>query len=162
MRKYNRTMLRLEKTKSIKQNETPSFCSDCGQCCKRLPGGYAPDQFKTTREIRLSLMSGATILEYWIADDGQNIYYLRPKKEAETGLIAPSSYYIDRGHCVNLTLVGCALDWQDRPHGCRTLKATAPKTCESMYDGAPVKKRLAYAWHRSRFRLWELVKEMGL
>ena len=160
MKKLNPPMLGLIKSGKIAKNETPSFCNQCGQCCKGVPGGYAPDQFNSRRQIKKALLSGRAILDYWCAKDGANIYYLRPKKEGERSLIAPSFY--NNGMCVNLTLVGCALDWKDRPHGCRTLNATAPKTCESLYEGEPIKQRLAHTWHKSRFRLWEIAKEMGL
>ena len=157
----NKKIMALLATKKIQMNETPDFCSNCGACCTNQPGGYAPDQFESNEEIVAMLRSGDAVLDWWIGsgdedcDDGMNIYYLRPRMKSDPKYRA--ARYPQSSPCLNLKEYGCSLSWEDRPHGCRTLKATAPKTCESMH-GYPQKHMMARAWRESAFDLLELEK----
>jgi len=160
-------LLSFLETSKIPKNETPSICKSCGACCKGQPGGYAPDQFETEQQIMSLVRSNQAIFDYWIADIGGHVYFLRPRKGDETGVEAPWNMLHLKKPCVNLTEKGCSLKWSDRPHGCRTLKAfmkDGERACEGMYieDGKPVntKKILAYEWQSSKFDLYEMLSNL--
>jgi len=154
----------LQRTNQIAENQTPQFCKDCGACCNKFPGGYSPDQFTSIGEIKELIEKSLAIIDYWICDacppdcnEGcfqHQAYYLRPRnKEDEDGVLAG---YIERSPCVRLGPHGCELEWKDRPHGCRALRATAKMVCASIYKER-TKKLLSEAWEASDFDLRRLV-----
>jgi Fe-S-cluster containining protein len=141
-------------------NETPDFCSGCGQCCKAYPGGYAPEDLGETEEEILAaaaalLLSGHAQVDWW--ENGwfgqSREPYLRPT--ALDGKEDSTTSPTYGGRCVNLTAQGCALTFEKRPQGCRALTATAPRTCASTWD----KRQACDAWEDLAEELWDLAAE---
>ena len=98
--------------------EATKECAKCkGQCCKHMPGHYAPSDFKdlSFEGLKAEIEKGGIAVDWWEANPKK--YYLRARQVGEN--IVHGSW---GGVCVNLAPWGCRLSWDERPLGCRTLK----------------------------------------
>jgi len=128
--------------KMMKNNETKSFCKDCGKCCTGYAGWYSPHQ--VLHELLLLAEGkleglGTKYQIDWYENNLDPIYTLRPAHTNSLGEEMDGSW---GGTCVNLTKVGCSLLFDDRPFQCQSLVATAPRVCSSAAD----KETLADMW----------------
>lgn len=111
-----------------------SYCAECGgQCCKNLPGFCAPKDISrlfpqpTLREsVIAALDSGTFAVDWYEASEPKP--YLRPMTTLCTRRHDPSW----GGECIFLRSDGCQLGDQ-RPHGCKVLKAKKGGGCTDHY-----------------------------
>jgi Fe-S-cluster containining protein len=116
----------------ILNNSDATTCTECGgQCCKRCPGTYAPQQildilkeYKATGVLR----KGLTIRN---VDDPRN-------KSRDLRVIRPAKRYEITDdwmqyECVNLTNTGCSLKFEERPIECQSLvpRETPESSCHA-------------------------------
>lgn len=112
----------MEAIKSSDTNERPDLCGPCGgQCCKSIPGIYAPEDFGADLEaaLRAGIKEGRVAFDYWEEDgDLPMTYYARPPVRGRLDRLVDASW---GGPCSLLREEGCALTWFERPSGCRDL-----------------------------------------
>ena len=135
---------------NIENNETPSFCKDCGKCCSRLPGGYLPSDI--TPEKQEQLLRDRLAVWDWYASFPNDRFYLRPANKTEHAEKRRFASGWPMGTpCVYLGKNGCTLSFDDRPFECKELKATAPGECSGITDtqGKNFKLYLAEHWEAS-------------
>jgi len=116
-------------------------CTSCnGECCKRLPGIYHPDQFESWEEIRGLILSAGACIDWW--EDQKKGYFVRPRaKNAIRKVVDPSW----GGECMHFRDgKGCVLPMEDRPLGCRAVEPG--EVCRSSYDKEEAKDVWARWW----------------
>lgn len=131
---------------TILNNESKKTCSECGgECCKRAPGQYVPEDFgiktgepasrASLAKIRAGLVSGAFIAH---SVSSKNVFVfpglfgrrprimiLRPRRQGEAAeeMFALSGGW-DQSPCNNWSRArGCGLVFDSRPWACRALRA---------------------------------------
>lgn len=100
--------------------ENASLCTPCGgKCCKNLPGGCTPFDFKdlSYNGIR-ALIEGGTYQVDYIKENDCIVYFIRPRTIPDKDKYLAASFY---GQCVLLTDKGCQLSYAERPTQCKTL-----------------------------------------
>ncbi len=148
----------------IENNEDYDICSKCGgECCRHLPGPMFPQDFdkdlnrnKIKNNLLKAINSGLYSIDYWEGDPLQSddnepgnddldtiswgrAYYIRPRIRGND-IIDPAWY----GECIFLTSTGCALDWEQRPSGCRAVVPEKNHECD--LQGNYGKQDSAVAW----------------
>lgn len=127
----------------LNNNETPSFCAGCGNCCKGYAGWYHPLQVLAQLELlkkgELVELGNKYQIDQYDADSKYpTTMVLRPAHTNSLGSEFDASW---GGTCVNYNN-GCSLSFEDRPLQCKALVATAPKVCHSDMS----KASLVEAW----------------
>lgn len=110
-------------------------CAVCGgECCKRMPGEYHPDDVDASVDgILAMLRTGTVAVDWWNgdprdhtkfavqeADRVDTAYFLRPRAINHQNPDDPRDWSWG-GQCVHLTPNGCRLTLAERPRGCREL-----------------------------------------
>jgi hypothetical protein len=107
-------------------------CTSCGgRCCKHMPGTSspedwgAPDEDAMAARIDGALRTGKWAIDWLDADEdvGSRVFYLRPAIKGKEGDVFDPSW---GGTCTMLGPKGCALEYEQRPHGCRELVPGLP------------------------------------
>ncbi len=96
------------------------LCIACGgACCKKLPGQYAPSDFKeklSYDSLKELLLSGDFSIDWY--EGSTDIFYLRPR--TTNGGMIDASW---GGTCIHWSKeIGCELSDKGRPLQCRMLK----------------------------------------
>ena len=149
--------------KNIKRNETPELCKECGgACCKRQPCTCFPhdvfgDKVPTAQRLIDFLASDNYQIDWWEGDpfdpefyeDGykySRIYYIRPRENPNPEIAHSNMLYDPMwfGECYLHTSTGCALDWDHRPSGGKSLTCIAPNVASD--DTPEAKKAAAKEW----------------
>lgn len=117
---------------AIPNNENARVCKKCGgECCKQIPGIYAPEQFGAPdiqameQNIYDALMAGTAQVDWWDGDPrtddddaDMRAYYIRPPVRNALGQVFHGSW---GGTCALLTAKGCSLAFEKRPIDCQLL-----------------------------------------
>ena len=134
----------------------PEICRECGgSCCKKVPGGAAPEDMihlyggGLQKALTAALNSGHWVIDYWYGDprDGKyevkKGYYIRPRtKEDKQKLFGEGGGY----GCLFLTPTGCSLAPEDRPAGCRLLEPKPEHCVCHLGDDDNDKKIISIEW----------------
>lgn len=127
----------------ILNNETPKTCSTCGgECCKRAPGQYVPEDFglvpgervrrASVQMIREKLLDGSVVAHrvrrsnFFVTSSlfgkRPSLIFLRPATLGEErGL---NHGLLNGKPCTNWSILsGCSLKFTERPFVCRALEA---------------------------------------
>lgn len=140
----------------IKGNYNEKLCEECeGKCCKRLPGGYSPQDIKRLfpaidlkHSVEKALRTGKISIDWW--EDDKPLYYLRPSTVEKVGVIYDPSW---GGKCVFLYSDGCALPKNKRPETCRKLEPKPRnKKCITHYK-EPTKYAIGLLWEKTKLDL---------
>lgn len=100
-------------------------CVSCGgQCCKHMACHYSPLDFEdlSYEGLKREIEKGRISIDWW--EGRTKEYYLRARHRYEP--IVCGSW---GGVCVNLTLTGCSLLWEERPLGGKALKPEKDYRC---------------------------------
>jgi Fe-S-cluster containining protein len=133
----------------IKNNENKSFCSGCGQCCKRMPGIVHPRELaEVTVETLSKMIQDGYQFDHWEGNltgekEHEDIifYYLRPQTKKSVGKVVDASW---GGECIFLGEFGCNKSFEERPSQCRALNPTEDKSC--YLDGEYSKTEIIKSW----------------
>ena len=132
----------------IPRNTYPATekCATCaGNCCKRKPGEWWPEDFSPlTAEAIAATLGNSNSVDWWEGDPDENgslprTYYIRPATIATPRAIADPSW---AGQCIHLGVSGCALSFEKRPMGCRRMDSS---TCDK-HVGLGSKEEAAWMW----------------
>lgn len=150
---------------TVENNENHAVCAKCGgNCCKRTPGIYSPEQFgapdnkQIERQLYSALMAGRAQIDWWEGDPRKDEDRFNPKRVRYGYYVRPPiKGHLDEfefgswgGECALLTERGCVLPFYDRPIACQML---VPRTnndeCVMTHpDGNDweEKREMAVAW----------------
>ena len=155
-------------TKEVTNNES-SICAKCGQCCKKMPCHIAPidvfgDDEPTIEKFVEFVANPKIAIDWWEGDPRYDLYGYDYKNPIEYEPFITRGYYlrpavagIERkfdaswgGACCFLTETGCALDWEHRPLGGKTL--VPPKTLDEKCVPMYTKCQCAVDW--TKYHEW--------
>lgn len=147
---------------NVPNNENSEKCSACGgKCCKNNPGAYLPEDFtadQLTKGGMLNLIKNGRISIDGYEDEEFCLHpFLRPRGSLDVcygGLCG--------GTCLNLTDIGCRLDFEDRPYECRRLD---PKDCLNggyLLHEPYTKRDIADKWIEYYDIIFEIIDELKL
>jgi len=134
------------------------ICKKCGgNCCKTYSGSYIPDDFNeeiTFEFLDNLLKKRKTSIDWW--EDSPPLYYLRPRHINEC--IVCGSW---GGVCVHYNESdGCALSEDNRPYGCRVLKAKSNNNdCNTPEEDKGGKYGCAERWTKYQDILIKLINK---
>lgn len=123
----------------MKRYENIELCKKCGgECCKRIPGIYYPEDFGKTKEeifnnLKKAFEEGYTAIDWWDNYEDENgyefdAYFIRPKTKNKLNVIRDPSW---GGECIFLTDNGCKLKYENRPTVCRMLEPNIEGKCKN-------------------------------
>lgn len=145
--------------------ENSELCAGCGgECCRRYPGIYHPNDFLDAQAIVDAIRSGRAVIDWWDGDPSPNPpvpacefpgnefcapyrwvrgYFLRAPCVDERGKTHAPRW--GGGVCIHHSSSGCRLPRQQRPHECRLL-VPAPDHGECRPADGLDKQALAHLW----------------
>lgn len=145
----------------ILNNADAKICGPCaGECCKAAPGIALPEDFGAPNTAHLffrlaaALRTGRWTLDQWEGDprdgfeDGvpgqlDGAPFVRPAIVGREGQLLHRPWLL--GPCTFLTPAGCSMEFEQRPHECRSLVPTVGLRCTS-HDKHRGRQDYAIAW----------------
>lgn len=133
----------------MKNNENKSLCSQCGKCCKTIPGIVAPEDLREISVDSLTnLFKEGYQFDLWegnltgkVEHEDFTFYYLRPQTKRSVGRVVDASW---GGECVFLGESGCSKTFEERPTQCRVLKPVEDLMCHLPQEYE--KKKMIEKW----------------
>jgi hypothetical protein len=145
--------------RNIQPNSDYTACQECGgQCCRRIPGSWAPFQLPHGRFVKL-LKTKSVII--WYTYGGGILVRPRNTTLAKYELFTSDTPV---GKCMFLTKSGCKLDWPDRPLECQGLYPNGDDSCWEEEPGTDCSSLQKY-WKKNLKtspKLVNALKEAGL
>ncbi len=108
----------------MKNNENPTLCKQCENCCcQKMPGIYSPKDIMpiSADALAAKLAAGEWAIDWWEAD--KPLQYVRPATKTGPKILDPSW----GGECFYFTEAGCSLTFSQRPSNCQALKPGVDK-----------------------------------